>query len=35
MACGKKKGCNAAAKGGKTMAAKGGKTAPKGGKCKK
>lgn len=34
MACGKKKGCKAAAKGGKTMAAKGCKTASKGGKCK-
>lgn len=32
MACGKKKGCNAAAKGGKT-ASKGCK-ASKGGKCK-
>lgn len=34
MACGKK-GCKAAAKGGKTMASKGCKTASKGGKCKK
>lgn len=33
MACGKKKGCKAAAKGGKTMASKGCK-ASKGGKCK-